>query len=107
MNTQAAISPGVEIEQDALAARKLRRAVDDATLTISLAAFFFKDDAARIDLALERRFNVNGDVGEDAILLGVRPAGERAHFSDDDGARPYDQVVIAREVARRAALRPG
>src|SRR3954462_11066025 len=106
MNTQAAVVPGVEIEQDALAAPKLRRTVDDAALTISLAALFFEDDAAYIDLALERLFDVNTDVCEDPILVGVQPAGERAHFSDDDSGRPGDQVVIAREVVGSAALLP-
>src|SRR5581483_8715355 len=97
MHAQAAVAPGVEVEQDALAARELRRAVDDAALACDLAAFFFEDDAALVDCAFQRLFNINGDISEDAILIRIQAASERAHLTDDDSARADDQVVIVRE----------
>src|SRR5436853_2840608 len=99
MNAQAAVAPSVKVEQHALAARKLRRAEDDAALARDLAALFFEDDAALMDLTFERLFDVERHVSEDAILLCIQPAGERQHLADDDVARAGDQVVVGCELS--------
>ncbi len=77
MNAKAAIEARIKVKKRAFAARELRRAEDDATLTGDLAAFFFQHDSGAPNFTLEALLYPKSHVGEDAVFIRIPQAGDR------------------------------
>jgi hypothetical protein len=77
MNAKAPIEARIKVKKHAFAARELRRAEDNATLTGDLAAFLFQHDSGAVKVTLEALLDPESHVGEDTIFIRIPEAGGR------------------------------
>src|SRR5205085_9411883 len=91
---QAAVFPGVQVEQHALVALELRVTPDHQAAVADLPAQLFQDDAALAELAFEDLLNLDSDVGINTVLPLVEAAFDGQDFAGDDDASADDHLLV-------------
>ncbi len=94
IGAQAAICPGIQVDQNSFADFVLRIAEDVKEAVAEVAAQLFENDAAFADLAFENLLNLQRDVGVQAVIPFVNRADNGDDLAAHNGACTDNHIVI-------------